>query len=105
VEVRLVAEWAVCRFPASRNSVDTDPVEQPSVLAVSTAAAAAARAAVAACASVEIPSEFAVRISVTPKTLRHSVRRCAVADCAGASAETLFVPNWANVDSARWDRA
>lgn len=96
-----MAVWAACRFPASQNSVDTDPVEQPSVLAVSTAAAAAARATVAACASVEIPSEFAVRISVTPGMLQHSAHRCAVADCAGASAGTLFVPNWASVDSAR----
>lgn len=104
MEELLAAVWAVCRFP-SRNSVDTDPAEPPAALAVSADAAAAARAAVV-CASAEIPSESAAaRISATPGTPRRSARRCAVADCAGASAGILFVPSWASVDSARWDRA
>lgn len=100
-----MAVWAVCRFPASRNSVDIDPVESPIVLVVTVDVVVAVRAIAAACASAEILSEFAARISAMPGMPRRSARRCAVADCAGAFAGTLFVPSWASVDSAKWDRA
>ena len=87
MEERLAVVWAVCR-----NSVDTDPGEQQVALVVSVDVAAA-RVVVVACAFVEIPSESEARISVTPRTPRHFACRCAVVDCAGASAGTLFVPS------------
>lgn len=99
-EERLGAEWAVCRFPASRNSVDTVPAELPVAPAAS---ADAARAIVAACASAKTPFESAARISATPGTPR-SARRCAAADFADASAGTLSAPSSANADSARRGR-
>lgn len=104
MEEHLAAVWAVCRFPASRNSVDTDPVEPQVALAVSVDAAAVAREVVVAYASVEIPSESEARIFAMPG-MPHSAHRCAVADCVDASVRTLFVPSWATVDSVRWDRA
>lgn len=70
----------------------------PVVLVVSAAAVAAARATAAVCASAEIPSGSAARISAMPGT-RRSARRCVAVDSAGASAGILSAPNSASVDS------
>lgn len=104
MEERLAVVWAVCRFPASRSSVDTDLAGRPVVL-VASAAVARAAAAAAACASVRTLFESAIPAFAMRETHRSSARRCAVVDSVGASAGILSAPSLANVDSARRDPA